>query len=839
MKMADDFVSGNEFGIETTGVPGSAAKQTASGVISEEEMSQWARTEYETIFPGSSAFSFSRDNPEDIEFDEGVPGEFLNPSKVGSKYAEQQKIIDDYRSAVDRWRSGFEVSENAFSVSELQNFRIAGIKSILENDLITDERLKGVEAYISADLAQISRPNPRDSEYADYLERRGVLRQGLFTGRDDKEVKDRIEDVETYARSIASVSNQMMKESNIDKQYDYLSVRQEAVREHFNNPRFVVEVGLYRGNLINDELLVDLDRTDLNDREGLSRSAVMADIFAERAKTRAKTESSQVRKIQSFQELREIGRAVGHNHATMIEFARMSQDGRGRGDISITQDTLGIGIQAFDDKTYTRGVMEEWLKTVPKDKHRELEDNPVMQFRMARESFEREYDAFAKTGQVNMDSSLAASFAVMEKNAQTILKNYPSYNKNKTLENEKDLEALALFSNSYRERQLDKVQGRVEDEVVDRMKERGELSKEESRGSATFEAKNKKGQDYTVDLSKAGKDLHIEVANGNHLKLSNSAADAEAGKFVLIRMNGLVVPKEGTPTKNGKLDAGEESRAHLEEFVARYGAKDSSERMALKIKDDGLGGKCVDAILPSGENLSQRMIRDGYGLPTHDSEGLVRREGLAKNAEKYKRGLWQDGFPETDRDWRSESKMPHLRSSDKRERLADTVGMAMAVDPKSIGSKLSRPETKIFALPLKKWSTEPIVDIEIDKIARTNPGRLMEIYDGNMEILKDLRKRKDKLNSREKMAHDRLDMGRRAIGKSLVDHGHMDAQKVAKDGHPMMSKKGIKANLDVLRPIGRAGVAAMDKTVEIANESLKKAPGFMKGILDAAEATAR
>ncbi|MFZ3583782.1 hypothetical protein ACOI1H_16635, partial [Loktanella sp. DJP18] len=127
------------------------------------------------------------------------------------------------------------------------------------------------------------------------------------------------------------------------------------------------------------------------------------------------------------------------------------------------------------------------------------------------------------------------------------------------------------------------------------------------------------------------------------------------------------------------------------------------------------------------------------------------------------------------------------------------------------------------------------VDKAIMEIARSNPGRLIDIYDNNLDILKDLRKRKDKLNQDEKLAHDRLDMGRRAIGKSLSELGHLDPKKVERDGHPMMSRKGLHANLDALRPIGNAIAKTGDVIQKYAPEAIRKGRGLMDDLMKAAD----
>jgi hypothetical protein len=159
----------------------------------------------------------------------------------------------------------------------------------------------------------------------------------------------------------------------------------------------------------------------------------------------------------------------------------------------------------------------------------------------------------------------------------------------------------------------------------------------------------------------------------------------------------------------------------------------------------------------------------------------------------------------------------------------------LSTDPRTIKSNLSKPETKIFSLELDKWATMPNVDKAIFEVAKNNPGRISDIYDNNLDILKDLRKRKDKLTQNEKVAHDRLDMGRRALGKTMVELGHMDPEKVKKDGHAMMSRKGLRANLDSLRPVGNAIYATGKVANKYAGKAIEQAPGMLNSLFDMAD----
>lgn len=783
------------------------------------------RASYAEYSYGASSASRDASDAEDAQVLDSAEAGTFEPSEPPK--SEPSELINEYREACDKWKSGFDTANDAHTVADLQKARLSSMQEILAQGLTHDERLDGYESYLSSDIAWLSRPDPRDGEYADYVRQRNHIRHRVF-GTQDEEV---LNTAEAYARATGATSHAMVNEIDIEQHYEFLSVRQEAVLEHFNDPRFVAEVGLYSRNKIDDELLVDFDREDLRDDTAKKRSQIMADMFGEIVHPRPGEEARGISKIERFQELRETGRSISHNQDSIIRFARSSQPDADKNPGRIDAGSLELGLQALDNKSYSDSLFKEWLDSMPLEERKEVENEPVALLRKSRETFLRDYDALGR-GDTEVGSSLGASFAVMERSAQEILRNYPKYNRDGQLNNPDDLGSLAIFSKKYREKKLDGIPGKIDAKMMERLEDEELLHKGEKGGSATRAPKSKGDEEYVVNLGESGNNTHIEVVDGNHVRVSSSAEDAKNGKFVQLRLEGLTVPAMGQQTKNGMLDAGEEAKSHLEGFIARYTQPDSFQKMGLEIVENDQGEKVLNATLPAGESLSQRMIRDGYGLPTNESKGLTRREELAKGAEKERRGIWRDGFPEVDRTWRSEARSPSLSAKDKRERLTDMVGLSMACDVDQVQAKLSHRETKIFALELKPWSTHPNVDKAISKIARTNPGRLMDIYDNNLEILKDLRKRKDKLTPAEKLAHDRLDMGRRAIGGSLMEYGHLTAEQLKKDGHPMMSRKGINANLDSLRPIKNATAAVAETASKYAKEGVKRAPGMVRDIFN-------
>lgn len=791
--------------------------------------------------------SSETDGVEDAEIaqaasDESARTEWKPRNQPLSK-EEGDDLVDSYVEAINGengWTSGFRVSDNAHKVQDLKRQRTMLAAQLTEADLLGHPDLRDVHEYLTADLAYNSRPDPKDEEYADFVQRQRQLRENIFG-------EDFMIGADAYARAALDLQNRISGESNIESQYDLLAVRQSAALEHYNDPEFIMEVARHEHSL-GDELLVDFDRGDLTDGRGTARAKAMSDIFAERVTNRPAGDGPASDKVRAFQEMREFGQSIRHDHLAIMQFAtRFDAD----------SPEARIGLMALQGVQYSDGISANWIASLSREERKAMKNDPIVFFQMARATFEKDFDAG--------NPRMAQSFAIMERSAEAILKRESEVRRLGEVGDQEDRRALFMFSEKFREQHVASIAAGVEDEVDARVLGDAALSSQPVRRSGSVErplskaeaaeaAKNRdeaaegqadaaESQDeaaeandtpdgtYTVDLE-TDRDVFIDVVDGSHVRLSKNQADAEAGKGIEIRLAGITAPPIGTQTKSGMLDAGEESASNLRALLNRYQA---DGRMDLQIVENDKGEKVLEARLPAGESLSQRMIRDGYALPTLDGEGKIRHEQMAKQAEAAGRGNWKEGFPELDDTWRSERRAPGLSAIDKREKLTRTVGVSMATTPREVYQRLSHSETKIFALPVEEWSANPLIDEEIMKIAKTNPGRLKDIYANNMDILSDLRKRKDKLTNPEKLAHDRLSIGRRALAKSLVETGHMTAEQARKDGHPMMSRKGIRIGMDKLRPIKEYGFKAAEATAEVVQEGGRIAKGALSRIIDIAD----
>jgi len=170
-------------------------------------------------------------------------------------------------------------------------------------------------------------------------------------------------------------------------------------------------------------------------------------------------------------------------------------------------------------------------------------------------------------------------------------------------------------------------------------------------------------------LSREGPYIH--VATGGEVHISATEDDFYAGKKAAFSLYGVKVPPPGKDhaTKDDAFDGGVEAKNHLEDLFTRYGKRG----MKLTTVDGRDGQKEVMMRLPTGEDVSYRMLRDGYALPSECETMRGRREEAAQLADRNNRGLWANGFPTDDGSWRSESLMPHLTRRDKRENLKKTV----------------------------------------------------------------------------------------------------------------------------------------------------------------------
>lgn len=337
---------------------------------------------------------------------------------------------------------------------------------------------------------------------------------------------------------------------------------------------------------------------------------------------------------------------------------------------------------------------------------------------------------------------------------------------------------------------------------------------------------------------------YFEIGHGGYFKIAASQADAEAGRSVTMSLAGVNVPNQGVETKDGSLDAGDESKAHLEHLFAKYG----SRGISMETTDGRDGQKELVMRLSNGENIAHRMIRDGYALPSDCEEQSYIREDLARNADIGDRGLWAHGFPDDDGSWRKESLMPHITRKDKKERLAKTVGDSMAASSLGVRRKLSDRGAQLFSMAIGQDWEHPAFMREAMAAAQTNPDRLMKLYNNNVKLMKELKGKLDKegkgLSEKEKRAHDQLTVGSRLLGRALVNVGeridpktgkptwkYVSPMQVKKDTEQMLSRRGI-AVPDNMKKFFKTGT---DKVAEGMDKAADKTLSTTRKILDVAD----
>jgi len=343
------------------------------------------------------------------------------------------------------------------------------------------------------------------------------------------------------------------------------------------------------------------------------------------------------------------------------------------------------------------------------------------------------------------------------------------------------------------------------------------------KGEGTKEA-------YKLDLAQAGEKAAYEVADGGFLRIANSETDLKEGRFVELRVAGISVPPIGTTVGKDGMDAGEAAREHMISVLDRHGWKS----LSLAVETTKTGEQVIRAKLPFSEDLGERMIRDGYALPTRDEEGAIRRERLTKQASAHRRGLWADEFPMEDDSWRTDSRVPGLTREHKRERLAALVQENTAGSPAAVRRHVMDRASRIFALPLQEWVEDGRIDRELMRVAQTDPRRLKQMYDGNMELLQHMRARKDDLTHAEKVLHDKLSIGRRALAGALVETGHLTPEQSRKDGHPLLSRNSARLNLEKLRPVMEKAEEFAQGTKQAVVTGGRGAGKFTKTMVDAA-----
>ena len=730
--------------------------------------------------PANAANDSTFDHVEDADDAKSTPG---GRSPNEWKNHPSNPFVEAYAAQIKRWKSGDVVidrdgnkvkrvaAEDADFVEEVKAERQRLANEILKHDGVFHTDLQGVADYLDADFENLRKPSASESEYSEYMKEEARLYDRVFGGKN-------LVGAEVYQEATEKIAKDISSEEDISDHYAMLRVRREAALQHFDDPRFIASVALYKGGKLKDELLVDFDRSDLNDGGvNESRTHAMAKVFGAEIDSSPGSDGHISEKVKTFQKLREQSQIMRGNQKAIMLFA---EDYKGEG----RKGKLELGLSALENVSYSDPVFNKWFKSFDNDRDaHNLKRSHLSIFDAAAARFEKEFN--------NNDPRAALSFAVMENSGRAINK---SVKLSRLAAVEGNLvhgrAALNLFSDQWREENVVPAAGKFEDAVNREMG--GNKLSGHKNGFAIIDDGKDGEKPWELDLSDA---KSITVEDGGHLRI-----ESMDGKASVLKLAGMDVPKVGVQTKSGNIDAGENSKRHLEAFFSRYGV----ENLNIGIIKNENGESVLRARLPSGEDLAQRMVKDGYAAPNGEVPGVIMREGMANQAQSLRRGLWAEGFVDMSDDWRSEKSGPALSDKDRGERMTDLIGKSTATTASHAYRLLSRPGTKLFGLPVEDWNNSPIIDEQIQSIANRQPARLETIYAQNMDVLREYRQRKDKLTSEEKHAHDRLSLGRRAMAKALINTGHMTEEQSRKDSHPLMSREGKRIDPKHLRAVGNA-----------------------------------
>lgn len=728
----------------------------------------------------------------------------MDDQETAAREEKEVALLNSYLSNIETWRSGREFSGDATAVEEAQNSRLKLASKISARPhLISDPKLAEINEYLSADIAFLDRPDPGAQDYAEFARHREILRDRVFHGKSVLTHDD-------YERVAGRLHRMIDDGKFIEDQFEMLDLRREAAAEHFDDPRFIMGVARSKRDLL-DEFYVDLDRSDLLNPSAAdaARHDAQKDIF-ERAVARLSMKNSPAtHKVESFMLLREVGVHLRHNQALIADFAMAHDEG---------SRESKLGLAALENTRFGEGMFEDWVKGLSREQTRFIREKKgaaavfVVAHRQFCEQIESGSDAAGQT------------FAILERAAQDIHTRQSLRRKLNEIGGPDDLAALNFFGNEHRKHVIDQFTQDLDDKVVEKMdkdvildgRRIGDLSKEDNKGRV-----------YDLEL---GDDTDIEVIDGSHIRIANSSDDLEAGQGLILRLSGAVSPPPGTMSKSEKIDAGLAAKENLEGLIARHGLVG----LGLEIQTLKSGESVVKATLRTGEDLAERQIRDGFALPTMEEKNSARREMLGKQASGNKRGLWREGFPKMEINWRREKNAPELTWRDKRQHLDQTMRYALCTSPEHVGRNLSRSETRAFALPLQKWSGSHLIDKEVLKVLDRNPERIMDIYENNKEIMADLRKRKDKLTKAEKVNHDRLAMGNRALGQAMVTRNLLDKKQFVRDSHAFLSQNGLQLSLEGVRAVADNARLAGDKAIKAGNAAAKKGGKGMMWMLNEA-----
>lgn len=741
----------------------------------------------------------------------------------GDQDPQSTDYVQSYLAAVKEWRFDTKGGTDAEKIEEIQARRLEISRNLVAQNKTMDPALSGEMEYLKADLVQMNRPGPKSAEYGEYIREKMRLRDIVFGDA-------YMVGADSYINAAQRMAKAVYEGDHVKDQYDLLAVRREAALEHFGDPEFIVAVAKHKSDL-NDELLVDFDRGDLRDTAAGQRSDALAKVFQEAVASRSKPNASHADNVASFQTMREYGREIMTDQKALMDWAESTAG---------SPSDERVGLAALRDVSFSSPLLSKWTESLSAEEKRNLTNSPISYFKLANEKFQRELKAGAPEA--------AETFAMLEASAEQVLKKPRIYNDFAKTATSEQQAVLNRFKPEERAKEFGNIGHRVDQDVLQKMG--SSIRDQTARGE--IEAKPGENGEPIEALNLEKTTPFMEVVDGSHVRIAKSAEELASGKGVVMQLAGVAVPKLGTPTRSGDFDAGRDAKEHLEVLIAANKASAQTygkdKPLGFEVMQNEKGEQVLKLTLLSGEDVSQRMIRDGYGIPTKDVPGAIRMEHLAKQAQGGRRGLWKEGFAEVDATWRADKMMPGLSEHEKKDKVVEMVGLAMVGSSSDVNRRLNdqdaheaslrlrQNDTKLFALPISNWSANSKVELEVLKATRADPFRIRDIYKNNMELLDDLRDRNKsgKLSQDEKIAHDRLSLGRRVMATALVETGHMTAEQARKDGHPLISSKAKKTDLERLLPTKDEVFKSFEMASDLAGRASKRAGNALRTIIDTA-----
>lgn len=127
-----------------------------------------------------------------------------------------------------------------------------------------------------------------------------------------------------------------------------------------------------------------------------------------------------------------------------------------------------------------------------------------------------------------------------------------------------------------------------------------------------------------------------------------------------------------------------------------------------------------------------------------------------------------------------------------KESIARFVERHGAFHSERMKAVLTDKNATFFALPTSSFAP---AGATTDYLKRLSDHRLQTLYRGNVELLKALQENPVEYNSQAgKLAHDRLELGRRVMGVQLLKRGVLSLDEIDKDATPLVSEAGKSLN---------------------------------------------